>query len=114
MPRIGYIVLQTAFIVLMVVLNADLLFSIKEKSEIEVTDHHFNGPVLIALIAVFTVITFFLYVKVAWADPGFVQTQVFTNQETEIVEETTHNNKRSRHARKPSTVLEELELKSKK
>ena len=82
-------------------LNADLLFTHKT-SEGEI----FNGPLMLVLLALATVSTLLLYYKAAFSDPGFVKVQVFHRQETELPEEDAKN---CRHARKPSTVLEELD-----
>ena len=99
--------LQIGSLVVLVVLNADLLFSQQPKAEStgdSVKKEHFNGPLMLVLIALSTVTTLFLYTKAAIADPGYVQTQVFQHQETELGDEI-----EAKHARKPSTVLEELD-----
>ena len=68
-----YIVVQCTVLALLIALNADLLFKRTQKQE----EPQFNGPLLLVMIALSTATTFFLYYKAAWADPGFVKTQVF-------------------------------------
>jgi hypothetical protein len=53
----------------MIGLNADLLL----KRNTDPKEPYFNGPLLLVLIALATVTTFFLYFKSACSDPGFVR-----------------------------------------
>lgn len=53
------------------------------------------------------VLTYATYFKAALTDPGTIRTQIYLNQNTEESANTVKKDKR--HARKPSTVLKELE-----
>ena len=51
------------------------------------------------------VLTYGMYAKAAMTDPGTIRTQIYLNQNTE--ESANIVDRRKRHARKPTTVLQE-------
>ena len=88
LPKVGYFALQGLILSLLVTLNADLLFGVKFEEADEVTaESSMNGSVLLVLLVLAAVSTIVFYLLAGCSDPGFVRTQVFTAQETELADE---------------------------
>ncbi len=88
--------LQTSVSVTLIALNSDMLTSLN------VSEIAFIVWLLVTGLA-----TYIMYFKASFTDPGTIKTQIYLNQNTE--ESANHIAKSKKHARKPSTMLQELE-----
>ena len=67
-----------------------------------------TGEVVFVVWVLLTgVVTYIMYFKASFTDPGVIQAQIYLNQNTE--ESANYVAKSKKHARKPSTMLQELE-----
>lgn len=88
--------MQTSFLLVLIYCNAEFLFSI------EPLNLCFSLWFFLTILA-----TYVTYFKAAMTDPGTIRTQIYLNQNTEESANTVKKDKK--HARKPTTVMKELE-----
>ena len=88
--------MQTAVAVALLALNSDML-----------TNMAAGEVVFIVWVLLTGFATYIMYLKASFTDPGVIRAQIYLNQNTE--ESANYVARSKKHARKPSTMLQELE-----
>ena len=85
LPKCVYFFVQFIFFVPCIYLNIEFLVSVREGEDSFFKKY--EGPILLAATILFTILTFVSYLKVALADPGYINSMMFSkayNYETEL------------------------------